>query len=145
MLVSPQRCETVVDQPDTKKKILVVDDDETNRLVVRALMERRGYIVVEADSGQTALDTIKTDDFDFILMDLSMPGMDGFETTRRLRSVSDDLDNLPIFALTAHTSRKDVEKCLEAGLNGVLPKPFDSHRADQLLSLINAPSGGTAC
>jgi CheY-like chemotaxis protein len=73
-----------------------------------------------------------------------MPDMDGFETTYRLRSASDYLNKLPIFALTAHTSRKDVQKCLDAGLNGVIPKPFDSHRADQLLSLIKSPIDGSA-
>lgn len=133
-----------MDKPEIKKTILVVDDDATNRLVVRALMERRGYEILEADSGYAALEAVKTVHFDLILMDLSMPDMDGFETTYRLRSASDYLNKLPIFALTAHTSRKDVQKCLDAGLNGVIPKPFDSHRADQLLSLIKSPIDGSA-
>lgn len=122
------------------KKILVVDDDDTNRLVVRVLMERRGYCIVEASSGEHALELIKVDDFDLILMDLSMPGMDGFETTRRLRAESTIELDLPIFALTAHSGSKDVERCLNAGMNGMLPKPFDSHRADQLLSLMDSPT-----
>lgn len=124
----------------SSKKILVVDDDHTNRLVVRVLMERRGYCIVEASSGEHALELIKVDDFDLILMDLSMPGMDGFETTRRLRADSTIELDLPIFALTAHSGSKDVERCLNAGMNGMLPKPFDSHRADQLLSLMDSPT-----
>lgn len=125
---------------DGDKKILVVDDDATNRLVVRVLMERRGYSVVEAPSGQDALDIVDQNDFDVILMDLSMPRMDGFETTKRLRAGTRIGPTLPIFALTAHTAHSNVEKCLSSGMNGVLPKPFDSHRADQLLSLIDSPT-----
>lgn len=123
------------------KRILVVDDDATNRLVVRVLMERRGYNVVEAPSGQDALDIASRSEFDVILMDLSMPRMDGFETTKRLRATDAIGQSLPIFALTSHTARQNVEKCLNAGMNGVLPKPFDSHRADQLLSLMDSPTG----
>lgn len=126
-------------QVEEEKRILVVDDDATNRLVVRVLMERRGYNVVEAASGHDALDIIEKNDFDVILMDLSMPRMDGFETTRRMRGGARIGPSMPIFALTAHTARSNVEKCLSAGMNGVLPKPFDSHRADQLLTLINSP------
>ena len=73
----------MADEPG--KKILVVDDDYTNRLVVRLLMERRGHSVSEAASGQDALSSVERSDFDVILMDLSMPQMDGFETTRRIR------------------------------------------------------------
>lgn len=126
-------------QVKEEKRILVVDDDATNRLVVRVLMERRGYSVVEAASGLDALDIVEKNDFDVILMDLSMPRMDGFETTRRMRCGEHPGASLPIFALTAHTARSNIEKCLSAGMNGVLPKPFDSHRADQLLTLINTP------
>ena len=125
------------------KKILVVDDDATNRLVVRVLMERRGYAVYEAPSGQDALDIVDLNNFDVILMDLSMPRMDGFETTKRLREGAKIGASMPIFALTAHTAHSNIEKCLSAGMNGVLPKPFDSHRADQLLSLIDSPMDQT--
>lgn len=119
-------------------RILVVDDDATNRFVVRLLMERRGHNVVEASSGYDALEKVEQTDFDVILMDLSMPQMDGFETTRRLREVKNCCSSKPIFALTAHTARSNVEKCISAGMNGVLPKPFDSSRADQLLTLIKS-------
>lgn len=129
----------------SKGKILVVDDDETNRLVVRVLMERRGFSVSEADSGAVALDSVKSDHFDIVLMDLSMPGMDGFETTRKMRESAACLETLPIVALTAHSSKQDIARCFKIGMNGVLPKPFDSQRADQLLSLMTSRGGERPC
>lgn len=123
------------------KTILVVDDDPTNRLVVRALLERRGYLVAEAEGGQQALHMISEDVFDLVLMDLSMPGMDGLEATRRIRAESLSRPDLPVFALTAHTCRHSVASCLESGMSGVLSKPFDSERADRLFDLIDMPTG----
>lgn len=123
------------------KRILVVDDDPTNRLVVRVLMERRGYHVAEADGGQQALDLFAEEPFDLVLMDLSMPGMDGLETTRLMRQAEAPGSELPIFALSAHTSRQSVEACLQAGMNGVLSKPFDSQKAERVIDLINRPTG----
>lgn len=120
-----------------RKILLVVDDDATNRLVVHVLMQRRGYSVIEAPSGQDALDIVDLNEFDVILMDLSMPRMDGFEATKRLREGNKIAQSIPIFALTAHTARETLQRCLDSGMNGLLHKPFDSHRADQLLSLLN--------
>ncbi|MBY4893883.1 response regulator [Rhodobacteraceae bacterium N5(2021)] len=127
-------------QVEVEKKILVVDDDATNRLVVRVLMELRGHTVVEAASGHDALDIIEATDFDVILMDLSMPQMDGFETTLHMRKGKHCGSYKPIFALTAHTDRSNFEKCMKAGMNGVLGKPFDSGGADQILTLLNSPT-----
>jgi len=119
-----------------RRNILVVDDDEINRMVVRVLMERRSYRVIEAASGPEALEQVKKETFDVVLMDLSMPGMDGLETTRRIRS--DDAGSLlPVVALTAHTSHKEQKMCLEAGMNAVLRKPFDSEQVDRLLGLLD--------
>lgn len=119
------------------RKMLVVDDDLTNRMVVRLLMERRGYQTYEASSGQDALDLMMETDFDVVLMDLSMPVMDGFEATRRLRALPCKSALAPVVALTAHTTQRDKDACVAAGMNGFLPKPFDAKRADQLLSLLN--------
>ncbi|MGG7645383.1 response regulator [Rhodovulum sp. YNF3179] len=122
-------------------KILVVDDDPTNRLVVRLLMEKRGYEVLEAEGGQAALTIFDQEGADVVLMDLSMPGMDGFEATRRLRADSPAGARVPIIALTAHTTRDEQDRCFENGMNGFLPKPFDSKRAESLLSLLDFESG----
>ena len=122
-----------------RRNLLVVDDDEINRMVVRVLMERRDYEVVEAASGLEALDLVKDNVFDVVLMDLSMPGMDGLETTRRIRS-GESGNRVPIIALTAHTSHNEQKMCLEAGMNAVLRKPFDSKQLDRLLGLIDHTS-----
>lgn len=119
-----------------RPKILVVDDDEINRMVVRVLMGRRNYCVLEAASGPEALELIKNETFDVVLMDLSMPGMDGLETTRRIRS--DDVNGeLTVVALTAHTSPKEQKMCLDAGMNAFMRKPFDSLQVDRLMGLLN--------
>ena len=67
-----------------------------------------------------------------------MPRMDGFETTRRIRAENKISGSTPIFALTAHNAEQNMEKCLGSGMNGVLTKPVDSNRADQLMSIINS-------
>lgn len=118
------------------KKMLVVDDDLTNRMVVRLLMERRGYETFEAASGQDALDLLERADFDLILMDLSMPKMDGFETTIRLRAMPGSAATTPVIALTAHTTKTDQDMCFAVGMNGFLPKPFDAARLDELTALL---------
>lgn len=123
------------------KKILVVDDDDINRAVVRVFMEHRGCIVMEAPSGEDALNFADLNGFDVILMDLSMPRMDGFETTRRIRAENKISGSTPIFALTAHNAEQNMEKCLGSGMTGVLAKPFDSDRADQLMSIISSSTG----
>ncbi|WP_294619395.1 response regulator [uncultured Roseovarius sp.] len=124
-----------------QRKILVVDDDAINRMVVRVLMERRNYSVVEAASGPEALELVKDETFDVALMDLSMPGMDGLETTRHIRSNAAG-SQLPVVALTAHTSQRDQRMCLEAGMNAVLRKPFDSEQVDMLLGLLDHSTKG---
>jgi len=122
-------------------KILVVDDDPTNRMVVRLLMEKRGYEVLEAEGGREALTVFGQEGADVVLMDLSMPGMDGFEATRRFRAISPAGAQVPIIALTAHTTRDEQDRCFENGMNGFLPKPFDSDRAESLLSLLDFEHG----
>ena len=106
-------------------RILVVDDDDTNRLVFRLLMERRGHEIVEAHSGQMALDTLSNEDIDLVFMDLNMPQMDGFETAQRYRNSSQHLRPIPIFALTAQATQENRNRCLETGMNGLIAKPFN--------------------
>lgn len=108
-----------------KHRILVVDDDSTNRLVARMLLERRGFDVTEAESGAEALALVAAGACDLVLMDISMPGMDGFETTRRLRRQPGAAGRLPIVALTAHTSADERKACRDCGMDGFLEKPFN--------------------
>lgn len=117
-------------------RILVVDDDDTNRLVVRLLMERRGHEIIEAASGQIALETLSVEDVDLVFMDLSMPMMDGFETVRRFRSSTKGDRQIPIIALTAHTTQEDRRKCFEAGMNGLIAKPLNVTSVDTVMALV---------
>lgn len=116
-------------------RILVVDDNETNRVVAQLLLERRGHDVLVASCGPTALEYMAKEVLDVVLMDLSMPGMDGFETVRRFRASETTQPRLPIVALTAHTSSEDRQRSLEAGMNGLIAKPINSSTIEVVLAL----------
>lgn len=120
----------------TGQSILVVDDDNTNRLVVRLLLERRGFTLVEAASGFEAIALFAARDIDLVLMDISMPGLDGFETTRRLRSLGFRGRRTPIVALTGHAGRYERQACSAHGMNGFLEKPFDLTAAMRVISAL---------
>ena len=112
---------------EEKSSILVVDDNDTNRLLVKTILNSAGQQVTEAASGQESLELQNTESFDCILMDVGMPGMNGYETTECLRfhESSQELSRTPIIALTAHTMPEDERACIDAGMDGFLPKPFD--------------------
>ena len=76
-----------------------------------------------ACDGQEALDALPNRDYDLVLMDVSMPGMDGYEATRQIRMLESDLSNIPIVALTAYASVEDRQKLLSGGMDDILPKP----------------------
>ncbi len=103
-------------------RILVVEDDEVNQLVARGVLESAGAEVSIAANGREALGLIRPGSFDAVLMDLQMPGMDGIETTRRLRE-DPALADLPIIAMTASAMAGDRERLLEAGMNDYVAKP----------------------
>ena len=103
-------------------RILVVEDDPTNRLVARHLLEALGLEVELVDSGQAALERLAGDDPPhLVFMDCQMPGIDGYETTRRLRAAG---HRLPVVAMTANALPGDRDQCLAAGMDDYLPKPF---------------------
>ena len=102
--------------------ILVVEDHPTNQFVVKSMLEALKCAVTIAGSGSEALELLQKEKFDLVLMDCRMPGMDGLETTRRIRN---ELRlNMPIIAMTANTMPEDIEQCKQAGMNDYLPKPF---------------------
>ncbi|MFN0302130.1 MAG: ATP-binding protein [Burkholderiales bacterium] len=104
--------------------VLIAEDNPINQLVVRHMLERLGHRVSIARNGIEALDMTRNDQFDFVLMDIQMPEMDGLEATRQIRRLqSNHHSSAPIFALTAHSSTEDREACLAAGMNGFLSKP----------------------
>lgn len=121
-----------------KPQILVVDDDAINRLVARVLIEARGFTVVEAEDGETALAAFDNapDGFGMILMDLSMPGMDGLSATRALRQTSPRGATVPIVALTRLTDPDTRRSCFDAGMNGFLPKPISATGIESIVCLV---------
>ena len=105
--------------------VLAVEDDELNRMVLREMLEYEGATLVLAKNGQQALDCLQKADsliFDIVIMDVQMPEMDGYETTRRIHSIA---PSLPVVGLTAHAMVGERERCMEAGMVAHLTKPVD--------------------
>jgi CheY-like chemotaxis protein len=105
------------------KKVLIVEDVDFNRDLVVQLLEDK-YHVIEAVNGQEGLELAERERPELILMDLSLPVIDGWEATRRLKA-NDDLRSIPVIALTAHAMKGDEEKALAAGCDDYLVKPLD--------------------
>ncbi|WP_353684221.1 response regulator [Thermodesulfovibrio sp. 3907-1M] len=104
--------------------ILVVDDNEDSRELVKKILKKQGFEIIEAVDGEDALAKAIAYRPDLILMDISIPKIDGYEVTRRLKSRIDFKDT-PIIAFTAHAMRGDQEKALEAGCDGYISKPIN--------------------
>lgn len=116
-------------------KILLVEDAENNRMLVRSYLEKTPFIVEEAENGQIALEKFRKGVYDIILMDMQMPVMDGYTATREIRKWEKETgaEPTPVLALTAHVFQEDIEKSLDAGCNAHLTKPI---RKEALLSAI---------
>ena len=119
-------------------KILLVEDNEMNRDMLSRRLERRGYEVIPAVDGEEGVARAKTAAPDLIVMDLSLPGIDGWEATRQLKA-ADETKAIPVLALTAHAMAGDREKALEAGCDDFDTKPVDLPR---LVDKIEALLGG---
>ena len=119
--------------------ILLVDDNFINRLLVIHLLEDRGYSVIEAENGYQAIEKLKEEDIDLILMDISMPELDGMEATRLIRKMDEAyLRNIPIIAMTAHAFQEQIQKAMDSGMNDYLSKPFKPEELYQkIMNLIN--------
>ncbi|MDE0883362.1 MAG: response regulator, partial [Myxococcota bacterium] len=110
--------------------VLVVEDNPINQKVVRWSLQQMGCKVEVASDGQAAIDFLEKTKVDLLLMDCEMPGMDGFQTTQHIRRSEDAMSRLPIIALTADATQGAAERCLGAGMDDYLSKPF--RRADLL-------------
>jgi two-component system, cell cycle response regulator DivK len=118
-------------------KILLVEDNEMNRDMLSRRLQRRGYEVLIAVDGQQGVALAQTEAPDLILMDMSLPVMDGWEATRQLKAASETMP-IPVIALTAHAMSGDREKAMEAGCDDYDAKPIDLPR---LLAKIEALLG----
>jgi HAMP domain-containing protein/signal transduction histidine kinase/CheY-like chemotaxis protein len=115
------------------RKVLVVDDDVRNIFAVTSILERHKMVVVSAENGQDAIDTLKaTPSIDLVLMDIMMPGMDGYDTMRAVRKLP-LFQALPIIAITAKAMKGDREKCIEAGASDYIAKPIDTAKLTSIL------------
>ena len=108
-------------------KILLVEDNEMNRDMLSRRLEKRGYTVVLAVDGAAGIAQTKAEKPDLILMDMSLPVIDGWEATKQIRS-DPEVANTPIIALTAHAMSSDREKCLAAGCDDFDTKPVELPR-----------------
>jgi two-component system cell cycle response regulator DivK len=113
--------------------ILYVEDNPENRLLVRRVLQAEGYGFLEASNALQAMDVVKTQRPDLILMDINMPEVDGYTLTSRLKSIR-DLKNVPIIALTANVMKGDRERTMEAGCDGYIQKPIDVDKLPQQIS-----------
>lgn len=109
------------------KRILIVDDNGVNRKLAMVLFKKRGWQVVEADCGERALEALATDTFDYVLLDISMPGIDGREVCRRLRAAA--YSRLQrVVAYTAHALESEKQEIMDAGFDDILIKPVTMER-----------------
>ena len=104
--------------------VLVVEDDPINLLLITELLSRMGFHVLQADNGEEALEILANKQPALIFMDINMPEMDGYTTTRVIRRLPNPVGKTPIVALTADAMEADREKCLQAGMNNFISKPF---------------------
>jgi len=111
-------------EAEATKKILIVEDNTDSRELVLKVLKNRGYLLMEAADGEDALLKATEQLPDLILMDISIPKIDGFEVTRRLKEM-ENFKDIPIIALTAHAMKGDREKALEAGCDGYISKPIN--------------------
>ncbi|RZJ18958.1 MAG: PAS domain-containing sensor histidine kinase, partial [Acinetobacter sp.] len=119
----------------TGKKILVVDDNEVNILIAKRFLTKWGLIIDFATNGEEAINKVVNNSYDLIFMDIRMPGIDGFDTTRIIREIEGDyFKSVPIIALTASTLHNENVKFKESGMNGHILKPFNPDEIKEVLT-----------
>lgn len=114
-------------------KLLLVEDFEDTRLVLRLALEDHGFIVFEAENGQKAVESANRDNPDVILMDLTMPLMDGFAAAKLMRQ-NDQLKNVPIIAMTAHQETDFRSDAKASGFDAYVTKPIDINWLKELIT-----------
>lgn len=121
-------------------RVLVVDDHELGRRAMAMLLDPLGAEIVSAGSGASALEILGIETFDLVLLDVTMAGMDGMETCRRLRAAPGPNQAVPVLAVTGLTEDKDVVACRAAGMNGWVAKPIDARQLyDAIESALSGP------
>ena len=119
-----------------QQRILLVEDNETNRKVANYFLTRKDYFIDNASNGKEAVDRLSKNDFDIILMDIEMPVMDGFETTMNIRKgeAGEKNRNIPIIGMTAHIGRYYQDKCIKVGMNSYASKPIRFQKLENIIT-----------
>ena len=105
------------------KRILIIEDQEDNRIILRRLLSSAGYELIEAVNGEDGVDLAQSERPDLILMDIQLPVIDGYEATRRIKSIA-ELKSIPIIAVTSYALSGDEAKARAAGCDAYVAKPF---------------------
>ncbi|MDA1259889.1 MAG: response regulator [Planctomycetota bacterium] len=111
-------------RPQARERLLLAEDNPVNRKLALKMLERAGFLADVATNGAEAIDKVKQNTYDLVLMDCQMPEMDGYEATRKIRALGGVASQLPIVALTANAMVGDREKCMAAGMSDYLSKPL---------------------
>jgi CheY-like chemotaxis protein len=127
-------------QKVASRRILLVEDNPVNQMLVVRLLEKRGHSVKVAANGHEAVAAAESESFDIVLMDVQMPVMDGFAATAAIREREKQTrTRLPIIAMTAHAMKGDEERCLAASMDGYIPKPLQPQQLFDLIERIPLP------
>ena len=117
---------------DEKKKVLCIEDNMVNMLLVSRIVEAEGHDLIKAEDGPQALDVLSGVTPDIILLDINLPGINGLDLAKKFKA-DDKLRPVPLIATTAQVLVGDRERCLEAGCDDYLPKPLDIRRLREVL------------
>ncbi|MDQ3985583.1 MAG: response regulator [Actinomycetota bacterium] len=121
-------------------RVLLVDDEPDIRLLARIALQAEGHDVTEAATGEEALELVETEDPDLVILDIRLPGLDGWEVLERVRTDRDP-DTMPIVMMSAHSSDSTLERARRAGSNDYIVKPF---KVDDLIRVVNEQARGAA-
>jgi PAS domain S-box-containing protein len=139
----PETAESL-NRAERSLRVLVADDHAANRDLAAKVLEKRGHQCVHAADGNEALRVLERDQIDIVLMDIQMPNLDGFQATAAIRNRERESGtHLPIIALTAHAMKGDREKCLAAGMDAYLAKPFGARELTTLVESITSATPET--
>ena len=130
------------------KCVLIVDDNDFNRELVKDILEDEDITVYEAEDGSSAVELLESeqsDDIDVVLMDMRMPGMDGIETTKIIRTKNGKCTEVPIIAMTADGFETDIGMLQKAGMNGLISKPVDVNTLVEQITKLAGWSASFAC
>jgi two-component system cell cycle response regulator DivK len=119
----------------TELRVLLVEDNEDNQDMMKFLLERAGYVVLTANTGREALVTARREKPDIILMDLSMPEMDGWTAAKEMKK-DPELVNIPLIAVTAHTLPGDRRKAIDSGFESYISKPINVRMFDIMVTKV---------